>query len=146
VDESTQTYLDAFQGFLERYSASSIASSEKAVMSFTDGYAGTYDLLMTIDDQLWLIDIKTSKGVYPEYGLQLAAYGHAEHIVLPGDPTLYEMPKVDRYGVLHLRPDKYPVEGWRLIEFAVSDRDYIAFLAALELFQWRKEGRFSSYR
>ena len=144
IAAGTQTYLDAFRGFLTRYSASSIVSSEKAVISFTDGYAGTYDLLMVIEDKLWLIDIKTSKGTYPETALQLAAYGAAEHIALPGDPTLYDMPKVERYGVLHLRPDKYPVEGWRLIEYGVGERDYVAFLAARELWGWRQEGRFKS--
>jgi len=140
-------YAEAFRGFLGRYSGSSIVSSEKAVFSRTDGYAGTYDLLMLIEGELWLIDIKTSKqGTYPEYGLQLAAYGHAEYIVLPNDPTLYPMPEVKRYGILHLRPDAYPgplSEGWRLIEYPVMDRDYVAFLAALDIWQWKAEGRFS---
>lgn len=132
-------YLQAFAGFLGRYGASAIVSSEKAVWSDSAAYAGTYDILMLIDGQLWLVDIKTSAGVYPEYALQLAGYGNAEYIVLPFDPTRYPMPKVERYGVLHLRPDKYPDTGYRLIELAVGHREYVAFLAARELWQWRQE-------
>lgn len=136
-------YLEAFRGFLGRYSASSIISSEKAVLNLSDGYAGTYDLIMQIAGALWLIDIKTSKGYYPEYALQLAGYGHAEWIALPGDPTLYPMPSIQRYGVLHLRPDTYPDTGWRLVEYSVTDRDYLAFLAALDIYQWKGERRFT---
>jgi hypothetical protein len=92
---------------------------------------------------LWLIDIKTSKGYYPEYGLQLAAYRWADSIILPGDPREYPMPEVHRSGVLHLRPDQYK-EGWRLIEYPITyEKDYMTFLGALEIYKWRKEGRFT---
>jgi hypothetical protein len=141
VQPEARPYLEAFRSFLGRYSASAIVSSEKAVFGF--GYAGTYDLLMRIDGELWLIDIKTSKGYYPEYGLQLAAYSRARYIGLEGDPTQYPMPQVQRTGILHLRPDQYPDTGWRLVEYPVTDRDYVAFLGALELWQWKSERRFS---
>lgn len=139
-------YVEAFRRFLDRFSASNILSSEKSVFSLGDGYGGTYDFLMMIDGELWLIDIKTSKGVYPETGLQLAAYSHAEFIGLPNDPRPYPMPKVQRTGVLHLRPDAYPDTGWRLIEYPTTGRDYVAFLGALEVFRWKKEGRFTKQK
>lgn len=136
-------YLEAYKGFLARYSASNIVSSEKMVWS-ANGYGGTYDLLMLIDGELWLIDIKTSKGYYPEFGLQLAAYRWADAIILEGDPRPYPMPTVIKTGVLHLRPDKYPKLGWSLIEYpTIYESDYMAFLGALELHKWRLEGRFS---
>lgn len=143
VSDDTIPYLNAFRGFLDRYSASSIVSSEKVVWSL-NGYAGTYDLLMTIEDELWLIDIKTSKGYYPEYGLQLAGYRWGDYIILPGNPVPYPMPHIKRTGVLHLRPDQYPDTGWRLIEYPTTyKQDYIAFLAAVELYKWKAEGRFT---
>jgi len=152
VSDDTIPYLEAYRGFLARYSASvpgdSIVSSEHAVWSL-QGYAGTYDLLMTINDELWLIDIKTSgKGPYPEWGLQLAGYRWADYIVLPGDPVLYPMPQIQRAGVLHLRPDLYLDTGWRLIEYPISyDLDYRkGFLAALELYRWREGKRFTKSR
>jgi hypothetical protein len=143
VSEEVQPYLAAFRGFLGRYSASSIVSSEKSVLS-ENGYAGTYDLIMRIDGELWLVDIKTSKGYYPEYGLQLAAYRWADSIILPNDPRPYPMPQIDRTGVLHLRPDQYPDTGWRLIEYPTDyTRDYMPFLGALELYQWKEAKRFT---
>lgn len=138
----TEPYLAAFRGFLERYSASAIVSSEKMVWS-SAGYAGTYDLLLLIGTELWLIDVKTSKNVYEDYALQLAAYANADAIILPGDPQQYPMPPIQHAGILHLRPDRYPDEGgWRLIEYPIGHRDFVAFLAALELYQWRSERRF----
>ena len=162
VDESTYPYIEAYRGFLDRYSASSIVSSEHAVWSLK-GYAGTYDFLMNIrcgkcghcllgtecfSPELWLIDIKTSgKGPYPEWGLQLAGYRWADYIVLPGDPTLYPMPEIQRAGVLHLRPDLYPDTGWRLIEYPITKAlDYTAFLSALDLWRWRNSKRFTKSR
>lgn len=146
VSDDTIPYLDAYRGFLGRYSASSIVSSEHIVWSL-NGYAGTYDLIMLIDGELWLIDIKTSKGFYPEYGLQLAGYRWADSIILPGNPEAYPMPQIQRTGVLHLRPDQYSDTGWRLIEYPTTyEKDYIAFLACLELHKWKSEGRFTKSR
>jgi len=147
----SQEYADtlaAFAGFLQAQGGSQamnaegvasppvIVSSEKAILNLSEGYAGTFDLLMQVKGELWLIDVKTGKGVYPDYALQLAGYGMAEHIALPGDPTLYPFPEPARYGVLHLRPEKYPDTGYRLLEYSITDRERLAFLAALELWRW----------
>lgn len=148
VPDEALPYLEAFRGFLAFLEAhrGTIVSSEKAVLNLGEGYAGTYDLLVQLDDALWLIDVKTSKGYYPEFALQLAGYGMAEFIGLPGDPTAYPMPPVDRYGVLHLRPDAYEgpaVQGWRLIEYPITDEDRLAFLASLSIYIWKGKGRFT---
>lgn len=156
MPEEVQPYLRAFRGFLGFLEASrgTIVSSEKAVLNLSEGYGGTYDLLVSLPGDgtslgqepppdLWLIDVKTSKGYYPEYALQLAGYGMAEFIGLGGDPTKYPMPQVDRYGVLHLRPDQYPDTGWRLIEYPIGDEDRLAFLATLSIYQWKGKGRFT---
>lgn len=148
VSEEERPYLEAFRGFLAFLEAAGgrIVSSEHAVWS-VNGYAGTYDLIVELPNEkqnklLWLIDIKTSKGYYPEYGLQLAGYRWADYIVLPGDPNTYPMPPIDRTGILHLRPDQY-AEGWRLVEYPTEYKaDYLTFLGALEIWKWRKEGRF----
>lgn len=146
MPEEAFPYLEAFRGFLAflRAQGGEIVSSEHAVFSLTEGYAGTYDLLVKLPAAgLWLIDVKTSRGYYPEFALQIAAYGHAEFIALEGDPTPYPMPPIDRYGVLHLRPDTYTDTGWRLVEYPIRDTDYLAFLAALYIYQWKGEGRFT---
>ena len=153
VSEQEKPYLDAFkafQGFLEARGGR-IVSSEHMVWSEV-GYAGTYDLIIQMPgeqwanvdgSELWLVDIKTSRGVYPEYALQLAAYGHAEQIILEGSPVGFPMPHIDRYAVLHLRPDAYPDTGYRLWEYPITDEDYYRFISTLDLYLWRKEDKFN---
>lgn len=63
-----------------------IVWSEATVYSRTHGYAGTADLIakVMIGDNLvpCIIDFKTSKSIYDEVALQLAAYGRAEFVGL----------------------------------------------------------------
>jgi hypothetical protein len=129
-------YVEAYIAFVHDYRPV-FKSYERMVFS-EKGYGGTFDWLARIDGRLILGDTKTGKDVFPETALQLAALGHADHIGLPDDPKRYAMPKVDGYAVLHLRPEKY-VEGYRLIEYDVTDAEYAAFLAALALTRWRRE-------
>lgn len=151
VPEGALPYLEAFQTFLSRSVGLQIVSSEKAIFNLTEGYAGTYDFLARWqgapckephDSCLWLVDVKSGKDTYPDHALQLEAYRRGEFISLSGDPFRYPMPWADHVAILHLRPDKYPDTGYRLIEYVTGDRDWIAFLAALNLYQWQSEKRF----
>jgi hypothetical protein len=143
IPEAWIPYAEAFSAFTDDYSArTAVVSSEKAVMNLTEGYGGTYDMLIQISGELWLLDVKASVGLYPEYALQLSAYQHAEFIMLPGDPQRYAMPSVQRTGLLWLKADG----SYQLVEYPVTDRDYMAFLAAKELWEWRKEGRHKVHR
>lgn len=159
VSEETIPYLEAFRGFLAFLEAQGgrIVSSEKAVLS-QNGYAGTYDLLVQMECRdgsceqfpshmhLWLLDVKTSKNLYPEYGLQLSGYRWADSIILPNDPRPYPMPEIHRTGVLHLRPEQYK-EGWLLVEYPTTyTEDYLTFLGCLEVYKWRKADRFNTSR
>jgi hypothetical protein len=49
-------------------------ASEQQYVSDKDGYGGTLDIIATVNGDLCLIDLKTSKGIYDEYWFQLAAY------------------------------------------------------------------------
>jgi hypothetical protein len=144
LDPEQMPFLDAYRTALEREGIVPIAS-EFRVIGHVDGvhrYGGTGDLLCTIDGETWLIDLKTSAGTYKETALQLAAYGFADFIGFESDPTPYAVPQVDRYGVLHIRPDKYPTAqegGYRLIEYEVTADTFAAFEAAYRLSQWLKE-------
>jgi hypothetical protein len=135
-----------FLAFLEEHQGK-IVSSEKYVWS-GDGYAGTYDDIIRFGcvchHGLWLVDNKTSAtGPYPEWALQLIAYGTADFIIIEDDPTPYPMPEIQRYGVLHLRPDLYQDTGWRLIEYPLIPADRMAFLGALEIWRWKQEKRYT---
>lgn len=135
-------YVKAYRQFLEDYHPDFI-SLERYVFS-ERGYGGTYDWLarMVVKGRKVVVmgDTKTSKDVYPETSMQLAALGRADWIGLPNDPKQYRIPKIDTYAVLHIRPDKY-ARGYRLIEYRVGDAEYDAFLSCLQLTGWRKTNR-----
>lgn len=54
-----------------------IISAEQTVASVKYQYAGTLDLVCRIDDQIWIIDFKTSSGIYLSHELQITAYKQA---------------------------------------------------------------------
>lgn len=68
--------VDSFHAWLDKHTVRP-ASAETRLISKVHGYAGTTDLLAFVDDVFTVVDFKTSKGVFIEYPLQLAAYGHA---------------------------------------------------------------------
>ena len=49
---------------------------ESPMISETYGFGGTVDLIATINDEpdLWIVDFKTSGGIFPEMFVQVAAY------------------------------------------------------------------------
>jgi predicted RecB family nuclease len=51
--------------------------TEYHLFSDNHEYAGTADLVVKINDKVWLLDIKTSNSLHTSYGLQLAAYAMA---------------------------------------------------------------------
>jgi hypothetical protein len=131
-------YVTAYRRFLTDY-APDFISLERYVFS-EKGYGGTYDWLarMVIRNRKVVVlgDTKTSKDVYPEISMQLAALGNADWIGLPEYPKKYPIPKIDTFAVLHIRPDKY-ARGYRLIEYRVGPDEYDAFLACLRLTNWK---------
>jgi len=70
---------------------------------FGDGYAGTADFMAYIDGRLVIGDHKTSKALYPEIALQLAAIRFAHTIVT--DDGVVEMPEVDGCVGVLITPD-----------------------------------------
>jgi len=90
------------------------------------GYAGTFDALVEMDGEVWLLDWKTGKGVYDEVGMQLAALHYADR-VLAEEPV--ELPKATRFGVVHIRPD-----DCKLVEFVGMEGYFQQFLACLTLY------------
>lgn len=115
---------------------------EAFLINETLGYGGTCDLIAVINGVVWLLDWKTSKSVafpdgkvYDDMRLQLAAYGHAEFIARIGDSNRYELPAIERYGILHVTDG-----GTRLYPANVTEEDWIAFRACLRLHQWRASG------
>ena len=134
VPEDLAPYVAAYRTWVSRFEPEYLAA-EEMVCSVKYNYAGTLDAIVRIAGEVWLLDYKTSKGVYLETALQLAAYGNADFIGKPGDPKRYAIPPIDQYGVVHIRP-----EGAELVPFDVEGA-FEAFLAAKHLAAWRtREG------
>jgi hypothetical protein len=102
-------------------------ASERLVFSHEHDYAGTADLIGTIRGRLALLDIKTGRGVYPEYQLQLAAYAAAW-----GEMTGH-FPEVCMN--LHVR-NNFAVTEVNVFTAAELFPLFQTFLAAKRLFEW----------
>jgi len=71
--EAAQRGYDAFLDW-EAENEVEYLEIEKKVVHEELRYGGTIDIIAKHDGRLWLIDLKTSKGLYPEMVLQTAAY------------------------------------------------------------------------
>lgn len=76
---STEEY-EAIMSFADWYKAtkpSQILAQEIVVFNDKDDYAGTIDLICVINNEVWIIDFKTSQNIWPTHELQLSAYKNA---------------------------------------------------------------------
>jgi hypothetical protein len=119
-------------------------SLEKQVVNLTEGFAGTFDEIAALDGENWMIDRKTWRraprpggDMFAETGMQLAAYAHGEFVGVPDDPKRYRLPHIDRFAVLHLRPELYE-RGYALYPFDVTAADYAGFLGLLAAHKWKQ--------
>ncbi len=128
-------YVKGVVAFL-REARPEIELSEVMVAS-TDGWAGRFDAVANLDDVnvvvktypkktpktdkvsgRWLLDLKTSKGVYESYRIQTAAYRQGLVECGYGD--------VDHMGIVRVTSDgKY-----EMVESEASYEDYLAILEA----------------
>jgi hypothetical protein len=118
VPEHLLAHVEGYTRWVDEFSVEPILT-ERQVASRTHWYAGTFDAIVRIGDTTWLLDWKTSKGVYGSTALQCAAYAGAEFYVTDdGDEA--PVPEVDRIGVVHiteagtcLRPFKDREAAWK---------------------------------
>lgn len=104
--------------------------SEAKLFNRSDLYAGTVDCIATVNGVKSVIDWKTSKGIYPEYHLQVAAYAQAWEE--------YTGDLVDQTIVLRLdkATGRYQVGAKSRREWVDN---YELFLAALKLYNGLKK-------
>lgn len=109
---------------------------ERQVWNEEVGYAGTFDLIGRFPKtkKVWLIDIKTGSGIYPEHALQLEAYRRAEFI---GEDDVIDtaataiFQQVEGMAILHLRED-----GWTFKVVPSSEKTWRAFRGLLLFANW----------
>lgn len=127
-------HMRAFERFLTDFAPEYLAT-EAPVFSRTQKYAGTLDAIVRLrlplgEEGVYILDVKSGKNIYPETGLQLAAYRHAEFIGLPdGD----EQPMPESVGALGLH---LTATGYRLIEVRADQEVFQTFLYVREVFRF----------
>jgi hypothetical protein len=105
-------------------------ASERLVFSREHGYAGTADLICTLNGRLALLDIKTGRGLYPEYKLQLAAYAVAWGEISGHFPEVCMNLHVQSNSAITEANCFTATELFPLFQ---------TFLAAKRLFEWQSE-------
>ena len=129
-------HVQGYSDWLDRSGATPLLT-EFVVASRSHKYAGTADLIIDVPGVGAVIaDIKTSKGVYGETALQLAAYRWAE-FYLDDDGNEAFLPATGVVGlVLHVTAtgtEAYPVP--------VDQDQFLAFIHAQEVARWAKGSR-----
>ena len=123
--EAQAGHVESAVRFLDDWQVTPVLQ-EFSVAHLRYRYAGTGDLIADLaDGNRWLLDYKTSKGVYGETGFQLAAYRYAE-FYLDDDGQAQPMIDVDRVGVVHLRADGYDLRPVQADEAVFLQFRYIA--------------------
>jgi CRISPR/Cas system-associated exonuclease Cas4 (RecB family) len=99
-------------------------AQEVVVHADDERYSGTIDMLTEIDGELWVIDIKTSKSLHPEYEAQVGAYAYAF------SPYMFNTKQI-KAGILHL--GNTTKKGWSFKEVDVQ-KGFEVFKACTNLF------------
>lgn len=112
-----------------------ILATEFQVWNPTVGYAGTCDLLGRFPDgSIWVIDLKTGKGVYGEHALQLMAYLMAEFVGVDDerdDRTTELLHAARGIAVLHLG-----ASDWEFISLRSDAETWRAYRGLLAFGVW----------
>jgi len=121
----TREEYEAVLSFVSWYKSVNpqIIQQDYVVFNSKERYAGTCDFLAKIDEEVVLIDFKTSPNIWPSHELQLSAYKHADgHKIAP-----------DSLAILQLG---YPRNKNRYKFTQIEDK-YDLFLAAWQI--WAAE-------
>ena len=133
IHPDLQPSVDHYKAFLDDWQPEFVGVEATAWGPDEDGWAGTMDAVLKIENEPFIWDLKTGKGVYEEVALQLTAYSKARCLMDP-DGTERPMPEVSGGLVLHLRPD-----GYRLIPVRIGDDIYQVFQSLLVVARWDSE-------
>lgn len=117
---------------------------EQTFISSGLGFAGTIDRVCTIDGKTYVLDIKTSNGIYNSYWLQLAAYRELyTNAIMHGFPT--ELPYIDGVAILWLnaktrtngKGNAIQGKGWQMVTLMDTKKEWSLFQAVQQL--WHAE-------
>ena len=129
VDQYIRPYLRQYQSWLDD-SKAEVLAFEKQVFNLAVGYAGSFDLLVRFPNgDVYVVDIKSSSGTYPDHALQLVGYAMAEFV---GEDDVIDteltnlLASATGMALLHLRAD-----GWTFQRIDVTPAIFKAFQGLL---------------
>lgn len=113
-----------------------LITTEEFTYSDKHKYAGTADLVVRMDGEIWLLDIKTSNSLHKTYDMQLAAYAK----------SIEETKgiKINRTGIIWLKSqtrtksDKkgvYQGKGWQIKVVDEIEKNFDLFLTVYKLYK-----------
>ena len=87
--------------------------TETTLWSHQYGYAGTADGLWMVDGKPLMLDVKTSRNIWDEHYMQLAALGACDAMLVESDGVWEELavPAFTDYALLHIRPTDTDKDG-----------------------------------
>lgn len=89
-----QRAMDAWEAW-KRGCDFQVLAAEESLVDDELEFGGTVDLIMVADGKVSLMDYKTSKALYPNALVQVAAYGHLWNLHHPGE-------RIEEYRLLRL--------------------------------------------
>lgn len=138
-DAEVAPYVSAGLKFLDDWHPSFVWTEATV---FGPGYAGTLDAIIDVvidgEPTRLLIDYKTSRRIYSDVAVQLAAYRFASHAVAyddEGNLVRVEIPEVDGGAVVHIRPDG----TYEFRRVAADEVAYRAFVNCLGISSWKDQ-------
>lgn len=149
LDDEQRRIMKQWERLNERYEITAHKSEFTVFGALFDSkrtWAGTGDGLWDIIDRKTgdvytnvVIDLKTSKNMWPEHWLQLSALRHAEVVMFKqadGTWVEEELPAGDGTAVIHLREDKFEVHIETDTE--LLDMQYDQFMAYRTVWETKK--------
>lgn len=134
VPENVRPRLRQFRHWLS-VAKPEILGTEFQVFNLSVGYAGTVDLLVRFGDgSIWLLDLKTGNGVYPEHLLQVLFYTLAEFVGqddVRNEHLTQLLHSVSGAAVLHLADDH-----WQFIRLNADAEAWKAARGLLAFASW----------
>jgi hypothetical protein len=130
VHPDYQPYIDHFNRWVDRFQPEFLFN-EETVWSDKHRYAGSFDFIAKVEDEIVVGDFKTTKATYPEVALQLSAYRFADRIVRP-DGNSVPLPAITGGAVFHVND-----QGAEFIPVNVEEEVFDVFLALRNfVFEW----------
>lgn len=135
VPEELAGHVESYLKFLYDWQPTN-ALLERVVVNRRWRYMGKFDMIADFPTYgRGLVDIKTSRSIYDEVGLQLCAYAEAETMISEDGRGEEPLPDIDWCGAIHVRAD-----GYDIYRFRSDDEVFRAFLYVKQVYDFFADG------